>query len=165
MSTQLTNHFTYEEVNESEKAEQLGITNVFPIELVDAIKSSAAGMERIREILGVPIHIDSWYRCLELNRALKSKDTSQHVRGEAVDWIAPTFGDPLKCCKEIIKHRFYINFDQLILEHGWVHTSFCANPGAVPRNTILSLLATGKYSAGLTDMNGKPYDSSDGNKY
>ena len=164
MSTQLTNHFTYEEVNESEKARELGITNVFPIELIGAIRSSAAGMERIREILAVPVHIDSWYRCLELNRALKSKDTSQHVLGEAADWIAPKFGDPITCARKLITHKFYIAFDQLILEHSWIHTSFCANPNAVPRGTILSLLATGGYATGLTDMNGKPYDSSAGNQ-
>lgn len=113
-------------------------------------------MERVRAILNSPIHVDSWYRCLQLNRALKSKDTSQHLKGEAVDFICPEFGSPFEICVKILHYPELIIFDQLILEHTWVHISFNADPTTQPRKQVLSLLQDGGYSLGLTDPNGRP---------
>ncbi len=45
----------------------------------------ATALEPIRATFGYPIHISSGYRCPEVNAALGSKPTSQHVLGQAAD--------------------------------------------------------------------------------
>lgn len=152
-TAQLSDHFNLAEVNVSETASRLGIDNSVPSHLTDTLKFTAAGMERVRAALGNnPVSINSWYRCLLLNRALNSKDTSQHRKGEAVDFICPTYGSPVEIVKTLVQLQPLIRYDQLILEHTWVHISFSHSP----RSQILSLLSNGSYSTGITDKNGVP---------
>jgi hypothetical protein len=89
-----------------------------------------------------PITIKSGYRSLALNRAIGSKDTSQHIKGQAADFIAPRFGTPLEIVTALRDSG--IAYDQLILEfagkgRGWVHVSFADNP----RNMALQIDASG----------------------
>jgi putative chitinase len=80
-------------------------------------------MEEVRELLGGhPIHVDSWYRCAELNHAVGSKGTSAHPLGFAVDFICPVAGTPVRLVQLIQASR--ISFDQVIQEGSWVHISF-----------------------------------------
>lgn len=157
--TQLSDHFSLNEATASSTAERLGIDNTqVPPEVLVAMQRTAIRMEKVRIVLGnKPLHIDSWYRCLGLNTALGSKPTSQHVKGEAVDFIAPEFGDCLAIAKCLIAASDLIRFDQLILEHTWIHISFCS-PDRSPRNQVLSLLEGGHYSVGLTDKGGVRYE-------
>lgn len=152
----LSPHFFLAEATRSNTAERLGIDNTPPTSIIATMKEAAKEMELIRSMLGTPIQVNSWYRSLPLNRALKSKDTSQHVAGEAIDFVSPTFGTPRAICKFIMSHAGAIPFDQLILEHSWVHISFAIRSGQ-PRKQVLSLLANGHYAQGLTDASGKPY--------
>ena len=152
----LTEHFTFEEVTHSETAARRGIDNTLPTELVETVKKTAVKMEKVRALLGKPISVTSWYRSLPLNRALLSADTSQHPKGEAVDFICPTFGSPLEVCKFLLENRDLIRWDQLILEHTWVHISWNSIPSGEQRGQVLSLLETGKYALGLTDKKGNP---------
>ena len=85
----LSPHFTYAEFTRSDTALRLGLTNDLPCDLVHNAKATAAMLERIREFLGCPMAVTSGYRCLELNRAIKSKDTSDHVQALACDFVCP----------------------------------------------------------------------------
>jgi zinc D-Ala-D-Ala carboxypeptidase len=140
----LSTHFSLAEFTNSQMASRLGIDNDPPDELLDNLRRTANGLEGIRILLGVPIVVSSGYRSLALNRALGSKDTSQHVTGQAVDFTAPGFGGPRHVADRIIDAGIY--FDQCILEYpaspsgGWVHVSFVAN-GA--RNQALTIDADG----------------------
>lgn len=158
MTRFLSEHFTFEEATFSQLAERKGIDNTaVSLEVFSATQRTATKMEKVRLILdNTSIHINSWIRCLELNRLLGSKDTSQHLKGEAVDFTAPKFGTPLVICKRLIAKQYMIGFDQLILEHSWVHISFCS-PNDIPRGQVLSLLKNGAYAQGLTNMDGVPY--------
>ena len=111
-------------------------------------------MEKVRAFLGKPISVSSWYRCLQLNREIGSKDTSQHTKAEAVDFICPAFGTPTDICKLLVANKDLIRFDQLILEHTWVHISWNSVPGSQQRGQVLSLLKDKTYAVGLTDKNG-----------
>lgn len=153
--TPISDHFTLEEVTASQLASRQGIDNSLPPELLPAVKFTARQMERVRGLLGSAIHVNSWYRCPLLNTQLGSKNTSQHLRGEAVDFVAPAAGSSLEICKKILQYPELIRFDQLILEHTWVHISFSANPTVANRNQVLSLLQNGTYSSGLTDSSGR----------
>jgi hypothetical protein len=152
----LSAHFSLAEATRSAKAETLNILNIAPLSVIATMRETAAKLEIVRDILKRPISIDSWFRCAALNQAVGSKDTSQHRVGEAVDFICPTYGTPLDICRAIIKNKDQIKFDQLILEHSWVHVSFSILSGK-PRGQVLSLLNTGGYATGLTDPKGTPY--------
>lgn len=155
MTPMLSDHFSLAEAVASETAERIGTVNTPDSHTLETMYKSALGMERVRAVVGNrSIHINSWFRCLILNRALLSKDSSQHILGEAVDFICPIFGDPLAVCRTLISHSDLIRFDQLILEHSWVHISFAISSGK-PRNQVLSLLQSGGYANGLTDKKGK----------
>lgn len=155
----LSEHFTLDEAIASQTAAREGIDN-YPTnqEVITTASKTAVKMEKVRVVLNnLPISISSWIRCLALNRALKSSDSSQHVKGEAVDFICPAFGSPLEICKQLVKYKEVIGWDQLILEHTWVHISWKSTPNATQRGEVLSLLSDKSYAKGLTDKSGKPY--------
>lgn len=154
----VSGNFFWVEVEESQEAARNGIDNSVPALLEDTIKRTALRMERVRCILEYPIHVNSWYRCPNLQSLPQFYNpNSQHPRGEAVDFICPEFGLPVDICKKIIEYTSLICFDQLILEHTWVHVSFCtSDPTHKPRNQVLSLLNNKKYAGGLTDKDGNP---------
>lgn len=130
--TKLSPNFTLEEFTRSQMAGRLDINNDLPIELYETAKKTAQGLEEVRLLLRCnAMYISSGYRCLALNRALKSKDSSQHVKAEAVDFTCPTFGRPSAIVSAIV--RSSIKYDQVIQEfdkngQGWVHLSFSAAP-------------------------------------
>ena len=84
-------------------------------------------LQPVREEHG-RVTINSGLRVLELNRAIKSGDNSQHVFGMAADLEAPAISN-FELAKWIQDN---LNFDQLILEFyekgdpasGWVHCSY-----------------------------------------
>lgn len=128
----LSPHFALAEFAVSDTAARRGIDNTPPGHVIPALTRTALGLEAVRVRLGTaPITITSGYRSLPLNRLIGSRDSSQHVLGEAADFICPRFGTP----KEIVAalRDSGIPFDQLILEFagkgaGWVHVSFTDNP-------------------------------------
>jgi hypothetical protein len=146
-------HFAWAE---AEVTTHRGIDNSIPPELFGAVINTAAGMEAVRTVLGdFAISINSWFRCPTLNTKIGSTNKSQHPKGEAVDFICPRYGSPLKICRALLDQIVFVNYDQLILEHTWVHISF-ALPGVKPKNQTLTLLSNGKYAVGLTDASGRP---------
>lgn len=155
--TFLTTNFTFEEVTKTSTGSRLGLDNSLPPELEAAVRNTAKGMEQVRYAVGSkPISVDSWYRSPTVNAAVGSKSTSQHTKGEAVDFICPAYGSPTEICKALLGYKNYIKWDQLILEHTWIHISWNSDPAGVQRGQVLSLLSNGSYSIGLTDKNGVP---------
>ena len=84
--------------------------------------------EPLREYVGGPIKINSFYRSPELNTAIGGSATSQHCKGQAMD-IDDTFG---KMTNAEMYHwiKENLDFDQMIWEFGdddnpnWVHVSY-----------------------------------------
>lgn len=146
-------HFSLKEAVFSRKALELGVNNTPPMEELITCVRTAQEMEGIRELLNSPISVNSWFRCEVVNASFGSKSTSQHRLGEAVDFTCSGFGSPFQICKKLIASA--IPFDQLILEHSWVHISFAIRSGQ-PKRQVLSLLANGSYATGLTDRLGNP---------
>ena len=154
---QLSDHFTLEEATESITADRYNYDNTPPSAVLDNMRTTAVRMEKVRSVLGDrPIKVTSWYRSRQVNVAAGSKATnSQHISGEAVDFKCYSYGSPYQICKILIANRDFIRFDQLILEHSWVHISF-AILTRKPRGQVISLLANGDYAPGLTDKMGIP---------
>lgn len=149
---QLSTNFTLEEATASDTALRLGISNAPTSQMIEVLMRTAACMERVRIVLGTGIYPSSWYRCPALNTAVGSASTSQHISGEAVDFHCNIL-TPLQICKKLIEAAAYVDYDQLILEHTWVHISF-AILSKRPRRQVLSLLTSRKYAVGLTDPSG-----------
>jgi hypothetical protein len=82
---------------------------------------TASKMQEIRNLLEAPIRISSAYRCLDLNRALGSKDTSQHILGQACDFVCPSYGTPKQIIHYLKKNN--IEVDQCLCEGSWLHVS------------------------------------------
>jgi hypothetical protein len=142
-SGMLSNNFSLAEFIESDTAMRLKIRNVPSPKVLERLRNTAAGMERVRDILNdVPILISSGYRSPALNRAVGGSATSDHMDGDACDFKAPAFGPPINICHAIVKSG--LRFDQLIEEGTWVHISF----GPRMRQQVLTM-RRGKYFNGL----------------
>ena len=140
----LSRHFTLEEFIASGTAARKGIDNTPTPEIEAALGETADGMERVRAALGgLPIHINSGYRCPKLNSAIGGATNSQHTRGEACDFIVPDFGTPFEIVQELAGRQDEIGYDQLIYEFGqWVHCSFTDTP----RGKVLTINTRGKFN-------------------
>jgi len=150
---QITEHFSIDEVTITQDRT---VDNSLPNSLYPAVLHTAQQMEKIRVILGKPILVSSWFRCHALNFRVGSSSKSAHPKGEAVDFMSPGYS-ALQICKKILGADPKISFDQLILEHSWVHIAFNFDPLKPNRNQVLSLLSNGTFSLGLTDKRGVAY--------
>lgn len=116
----MTPHFTFDEAVKT----NTGLGNMPSARVAAQIGVTACHMERVREILGSPVFVSSWYRSPAVNLAAGGVSTSDHMRGGAVDFTCPGFGSPYDVAVRLRDSG--IKFDQLILEYGWVHISFNA---------------------------------------
>ena len=150
--TQLSTHFTYEELSHSEWAARAGIENTpGPVE-IENLKRVAAALEACRYALGAPIIVSSGYRCPEVNRHVGGASTSMHLQGLAVDFICPQYGTPAEVAKRLLM-VVALEFDQVIHEFGrWVHLGLAVT-GAKPRRQVLSVFTPGRYLPGILERN------------
>jgi hypothetical protein len=129
----LSEHLSLSEVTRSESAKRNQISNMPTGEHIANFMLLAEKIfEPIREHFGVPIHISSGYRSVELNRLIKGSSSSQHCKGQAIDidMDGSTNGVTNADVFNYIKDN--LPFDQLIWEFGndnnpdWVHVSYDA---------------------------------------
>jgi hypothetical protein len=129
----LSPHFDLDEMTASQYAVRKGIDNTPDRVALANLRTTAAGMELVREHLGnKPITISSAYRSVKVNKGIGGVATSQHCEGKAVDFKCQAFGTPRDVVAALKDSG--IKYDQLILEFwsggntGWVHISFSHNP-------------------------------------
>ena len=117
--TQLSEHFTLEELTHTDHRELENIPN--EIELAN-LKRLAEFLETVKTVLGgKPIMVNSAFRSKVVNDAVGSKDTSQHRVGCAADLRVPGM-TPDEVVKAIIASG--IGYDQVIREFDrWTHIS------------------------------------------
>lgn len=127
MKENISKFITYKEATHSATADRNNIENVPNEEQLTAMKLVAEEVfEKVREHFGVPIGVNSFFRCLKLNKVLNGSKTSQHMDGEAIDMDG--IGVDNVHIFNYIKDN--LEFDQLIWEYGtdenpaWVHVSF-----------------------------------------
>jgi len=125
----ISKHISYKEAVGSNYAKQKGIKNKPNEEQVENMKLLAEKVfEPLREWVGCPIKVNSMFRSLELNTALKGSKTSSHMNGEAMDITSMGGKSNLEMFHWI---KDNLCFDQLIWEFGkepkWLHVSFSKN--------------------------------------
>jgi hypothetical protein len=91
--------------------------------VLETLRHTATGLEAVRVLLGAPLHVSSGYRSPALNKLVGGQPSSQHCKGEAVDFTARQFGTPEQIVAKLVASG--LTYDQVILEFGrWVHISF-----------------------------------------
>jgi zinc D-Ala-D-Ala carboxypeptidase len=137
----ISEHFTLEELSFSEAAARLGLDNTPSLTVIANLKLLAVAMEKVRTRLrNRPIVVHSGYRSPEVNLAVGGVATSAHCSGLACDFVCPAFGTPAEVALAILHSE--IEYDQLILEYGWVHVGL-AEKGLVARREALTKRAAG----------------------
>lgn len=121
MEIRLTDNFYLSEFTQSETAARKGIDNTPPDFAVNNLRRTAELLQQIRNKIGKPITITSGFRCPELNVAIGGAKNSDHTRGNAADFVSPSFGSAKDLAQFIISSK--IPFGQIILEGNWVHIS------------------------------------------
>ena len=129
MSDRISEHVSFKEGIKSHTATRLNINNA-PSDL-DLINMKTIGekvFEPLREFVGGPIAINSFYRSPKLNSAIGGSTSSQHCSGRALD-IDDKYG--YKTNAEMFKYiQCNLDYDQMIWEFGdvnnpdWVHVSY-----------------------------------------
>lgn len=119
----LSRNFTLAEATESATARSIGNANQPTLPHLANLQSTAAQMELVRTLFGVPIRVTSWYRNPAVNRAVGGVSTSHHAQGWAVDFRVQGVGG-LAAARRIAASG--IPFDQLIyyVPTDVVHLSF-----------------------------------------
>jgi len=124
----LSGNFTFFELTATSDGELLEINRAAGINFIAALCALCADiLEKIYEMYGVKPKVTSAFRCAELNDKVGGSDLSQHLKGEAADFVIPGVQ-----CEEVfekIKNSGLV-YGQLILERAggkkWVHVSLGA---------------------------------------
>lgn len=126
----LTKNFTLEELTRSETAKARGINNTPSPQVIANLQTLCSSvLQPLRDAWGKPLTVTSGYRCTALNRAVGSKDTSQHRLGQAADIKCATKSKADNkalfdlACKMVKDGKMVVG--QLIDEYGysWLHIS------------------------------------------
>lgn len=120
----ISKYFTMGEATYSSTAIRRGIKNTPSWSERTNIRYTARRLDEVREILGRPVVVSSWFRSARLNRAVGGSSSSGHRKGMAVDIILKK-GSAGKKEYERVKNRLE-SFDQLIYypRRGHLHIGF-----------------------------------------
>lgn len=131
----ISKNFDYKEFEASETANAYGICNVITTtEVRDSVKALVLNvLQPLRDKYGKPLHINSGYRCPELNAKVGGVATSQHQKGEAADVKTGSQTESYRLAK--LAKDLGLPYDQMILYPTFVHFSHKLN--GAQRNKIL----------------------------
>lgn len=124
MSIQLTQHFSLDELTTTNKVKYKDKNYKYGLQKITQMNILAHFAEQVRLIVGCPMTITSGIRCEELNAVVGGSKTSQHLKGEAIDFIPTKI--KIKTAFDKIR-KSNLEFGQLIIEKSgkseWIHIS------------------------------------------
>lgn len=111
------------------------LDNTPPAAALDSLRQLCRQvLEPARVVLGgKPILVTSGFRSVAVNAAVGGVINSQHMLGQAADFLCPAFGSPREVCLTLrAATEPRVPYDQLILEDfgngGWTHISWSPQP-------------------------------------
>jgi zinc D-Ala-D-Ala carboxypeptidase len=136
MTPTISEHFTYEELTRSQTALRRGFDNTPNVGQIENLHRLAIMiLEPVRNLLGVPMQVDSGFRCPELNAAVGGAEQSAHLDVDACDFVP--IGMSLQEAFDRIRHS-PLPYDQIIIEcNAWIHIGI-APTGRSPRRQALT---------------------------
>jgi zinc D-Ala-D-Ala carboxypeptidase len=144
----ISEHFTLEELCFSEVASRFGLDNTPDPTVMKHLHLLAGVMERVRTLLAnKAMFVHSAYRSVQVNKAIGGVETSAHCLGLACDFVCPMFGTPLEVAVAI--HNSDIEYDQLILEYGWVHIGLARDGMLSRREALTKRSRSAAYESGI----------------
>jgi len=123
----VSKHISYKEATHSTTAKNEKIVNKPSSEDIKNMELIASKVfEPLREWVGEPIYVNSFFRSEKLNKRIKGAPHSQHKTGNAFDI---TLKDSSKNIEIFNYIKDSLDFDQLIWELGsmspqWIHVSY-----------------------------------------
>ena len=128
----ISKHVSYHEGTYSRTGERRDLDNTPNEDQLKCMKEVAENLfEPLREWVGGPIKINSFFRGEPVNTAIGGYRKSQHMKGQAID-IDDTFG--YKTNAEMYHYiKDNLDFDQMIWEFGtdknpnWLHISWVSH--------------------------------------
>ncbi len=121
----MSKYFTIDELCSSPTAKRLCINNAPNIEQTEALSALANEvLDKVRELAGEAVHVNSGFRCDALNVAVKGATNSQHCNGEAADISLYDRAKNKALIQKVLNSN--IDYDQLIDEYDgqWIHISY-----------------------------------------
>lgn len=128
----ISKNFSYSEFEASDTAKAKGIVNaITSVDVREAIRElTLTVLQPLRDAWEQPLHVNSGYRCPELNKAVGGTPTSQHTKGEAADIKAD---HPVTLAQ--LAYDMALPYDQMIVYPTFVH--FSHKRGGTQRRQIL----------------------------
>ena len=133
----LSPSFTLDKLTHSDVGLRRGIDNSPNAgEVANLVRLCESLLEPAQALLGVPLVINSGFRCPALNQAIGGATNSAHMDGRAADFILPcgmSLSDAFKTLR-----KSSLPYDQIIFECGaWLHLAV-AKAGSDPRRQALT---------------------------
>lgn len=122
----ISRNFSWSEFEESATAKAKGILNVInTFEIRDSVKALVLKvLQPLRDLWGKPIHINSGYRCPQLNAWVGGVAASQHTKGEAADLKTGSTSATYQMMKLVRNTpEIWKEVDQMIGYNDFVHIS------------------------------------------
>ena len=137
----ISKHISYHEGTYSQTGVRRNLDNTPNENQLKCMKEVSENLfEPLREWVGGPIKINSFFRGEPVNTAIGGSTRSQHMKGQAID-IDDTFGH--KTNAEMYHYiKDNLDFDQMIWEFGddknpnWVHISWVSHRSNRKKLTI-----------------------------
>ena len=137
----ISKHISWKEGTYSRTGERLDLDNTPDENQIKCMKEVAENVfEPLREWVGGPIKINSFFRGKPVNTAIGGSTRSQHMKGQAMD-LDDTFKH--KTNAEMYHYiKDNLEFDQLIWEFGddknpnWIHVSYVSHRSNRKKLTI-----------------------------
>lgn len=121
----LSKNFMLHEFTRSATARRRGYQNQPSDDALHALNLLVDNvLQPARDALGIPLEINSGYRCKKLNRAVGGSRRSDHLYGRAADIV--TKPDDRRTLRRLARYiAQHLEFKQLIWEYGeWIHVSY-----------------------------------------
>jgi hypothetical protein len=143
----LSKNFTLNELTKSETATRLDIDNTPNDEQIESLRLLCENiLQPVRDHFGKPVKISSGFRCPAVNQATGGSATSDHCKGQAVDFEIDGLPNP-DVAQWIMDN---LDYTQLILEFytqgqpnsGWIHCSF--DPSNLKNQELTAVKVAGK---------------------